>query len=274
MEEVKSSQQTSTERPEPEQEQDQEPCSKETLKEKEGEALEHHQTQMHAAQNEQDNLAEDEHARLHKMKELQSVAAELREEKHQQRIPRAVSSENLFTELEPVPEIDESASSGPPSPSPPHSRSHSGVNTPKRSSRTPARGGHGHFPPPPIISLSSTPSSAAASPDQMGKSPASRTSDQSGGSKRKGKVLTYEKRREAALKLKQDKRNGSCSSASLRVNNARTPSGNSRRCTRRRWRRSVSVCDEFERSGSTAKLGKVRRDRRRLDRSPMYILAK
>lgn len=195
MEEVKSSQQTSTERPEPEQEQDQEPCSKETLKEKEGEALEHHQTQMHAAQNEQDNLAEDEHARLHKMKELQSVAAELREEKHQQRIPRAVSSENLFTELEPVPEIDESASSGPPSPSPPHSRSHSGVNTPKRSSRTPARGGHGHFPPPPIISLSSTPSSAAASPDQMGKSPASRTSDQSGGSKRKGKVLTYEKRR-------------------------------------------------------------------------------
>ncbi|KAE9047647.1 hypothetical protein PR003_g967 [Phytophthora rubi] len=198
-EQVKSSQQTSTDRPEPEQEQDQE--QQETLNDE----AHMQKTETRVAHSDQENLGEDEQARQRKVKELQAEAAELREEKHKQRIPRAVSSENLFTELEPVPEIDESASSGPPSPSPPHSRSHSGANTPKPRAHTPARG-HGHFPPPPIISLSSTPSSAAASPDQIGKSPASRTSDQSGGSKRKAKVLTYEKRREAAFKLKQDKK--------------------------------------------------------------------
>ncbi|KAG6610194.1 uncharacterized protein IUM83_00405 [Phytophthora cinnamomi] len=203
VEEVKASQQTTTDRPEPEQEQDQEEDEK-TLEEKEGE--EHIQEkETCVTQDEQENAGQDAEARVRKVKELQTEAAEVREEKHKQRIPRVVSSENLFTELEPVPEIDESASSGPPSPSPPHSRSHSGANTPKPRAHTPARG-HGHFPPPPLISLSSTPSSVAASPDKLGKSPASRASDQSDDGQRKGKVLTYEKRREAALKLKQDKK--------------------------------------------------------------------
>ncbi|KAG3117993.1 hypothetical protein PI124_g106 [Phytophthora idaei] len=173
-----------TDQPEPEQEKEQEPDQ-----------------QMAKVSVQEQRTGEVEEARLRKVQALQAEAAKLREEKHKQRIPQVASSENIFTELAPVPEIDESASSGPPSPSPPHSCSHSGANTPK-----PRSSGHGHFPPPPLISLSSTPSSVATSPDQIGKSPASRTPDQSGGSKREGKVLTYEKRREAALKLKEDKK--------------------------------------------------------------------
>ncbi|KAG2766035.1 hypothetical protein JG687_00002100 [Phytophthora cactorum] len=173
-----------TDQPEPEQEKEQEPDQ-----------------EMAKASVQEQHTGEVEEARLRKVQALQAEAAKLREEKHKQRIPQVASSENIFTELAPVPEIDESASSGPPSPSPPHSCSHSGANTPK-----PRSSGHGHFPPPPLISLSSTPSSVATSPDQIGKSPASRTPDQSGGSKREGKVLTYEKRREAALKLKEDKK--------------------------------------------------------------------
>ncbi|KAG3201942.1 hypothetical protein PC128_g3546 [Phytophthora cactorum] len=173
-----------TDQPEPEQEKEQEPDQ-----------------EMAKVSVQEQHTGEVEEARLRKVQALQAEAAKLREEKHKQRIPQVASSENIFTELAPVPEIDESASSGPPSPSPPHSCSHSGANTPK-----PRSSGHGHFPPPPLISLSSTPSSVATSPDQIGKSPASRTPDQSGGSKREGKVLTYEKRREAALKLKEDKK--------------------------------------------------------------------
>ncbi|KAL4152245.1 hypothetical protein PRNP1_009179 [Phytophthora ramorum] len=182
-----------TDRPEPEQEQEQEEQQVQEKKE------DNFQGQRESS------TSEDEEARLRKVQALQAEAAELREEKHKQRIPRVMSTENLFTELAPVPEIDESASSGPPSPSPPHSRAVSGANTPKPRVHTPTRG-HGRYPPPPLISLSSTPSSAAASPDQIGKSPASRTPDQSGGNKRKGKVVTYEKRREAALKLREDKK--------------------------------------------------------------------
>ncbi|KAG6975815.1 hypothetical protein JG688_00001996 [Phytophthora aleatoria] len=173
-----------TDQPEPEQEKEQEPDQ-----------------EMAKVSVQEQHTGEVEEARLRKVQALQAEAAKLREEKHKQRIPQVASSENIFTELAPVPEIDESASSGPPSPSPPHSCSHSGANTPK-----PRSSGHGHFPPPPLISLSSTPSSVATSPDQIGKSPVSRTPDQSGGSKREGKVLTYEKRREAALKLKEDKK--------------------------------------------------------------------
>ncbi|KAL3673659.1 hypothetical protein V7S43_001358 [Phytophthora oleae] len=187
-------QETPVDRPEPEQEQEQE-LEKEHVTEKE----------RNAVQKQQTSEEKGEEARLRKVQALQAEAAELREEKHKRRIPRVSSTENLFTELEPVPEIDESASSGPPSPSPPHSRSHSGVNTPKPIAHTPAKG-PGHFPPPPLVSLSSTPSSVAASPDHTRKSSTSRTPDQSGSSKRKGKALTYEKRREAALKLKEDKK--------------------------------------------------------------------
>ncbi|KAG7401580.1 Sodium/hydrogen exchanger 3 [Phytophthora boehmeriae] len=164
-------------RPEPEQEQEQE-----------------------VQQEKQEGTGEDDEARLNTMQTLQMEAAELPEEKQKQRIPRVVSTENLFTELAPVPEIDEEASSGTPSPA--LSRSHSGANTPNLRPRTPTRG-QGHFP---IISLTSTPSSVAASPDQVGKSPASRTPDQSGGSKQTARVPTYEKRREAARKMKEDKK--------------------------------------------------------------------
>ncbi|RLN06380.1 hypothetical protein BBJ28_00009987 [Nothophytophthora sp. Chile5] len=156
-------------------------------------------------QTEWEYIEDDEDARLRKVLALQAEAAELREEKHKQRLPRVLSTENLFTELAPVPEIDEEASSGPPSPSPPHSRSHSAATTPQLRPQTPARG-PSHFPPPPLISLSSTPSSLAASPDFVGKSPASRTPDHSGGSHHGANALTYEKRREAALKLKEDKK--------------------------------------------------------------------
>ncbi|ETM37642.1 hypothetical protein L914_15854 [Phytophthora nicotianae] len=181
-----------TDRPEPEQEKEQESENKP-------------EQEMEKVGVQEQHTGEEEETRLRKVQALQAEAAKVREEKHKRQIPRVESSENIFTELAPVPEIDESASSGPPSPSPPHSRSHSGANTPKPRANAPASG-IGHFPPPPLISLSSTPSSVAASPDQTGKSPASITPDQSGGSKRKGKVLTYEKRREAALKLKEDKK--------------------------------------------------------------------
>ncbi|KAG7382751.1 Sodium/hydrogen exchanger 3 [Phytophthora pseudosyringae] len=188
---------TPTDRPEPEQEMEQEQ-ENEQGQENKNEQLE--DKVMDGVQDQQ--TSEEEEARLCKVQALQAEAAELREEKHKRRIPLAASTETLFTELAPVPEIDESASSGPPSPSPPHSRSHTGANTPQQRHHTPVRG-HGHFPPAPPISLSSTPSSVAASPNQ---SPASRTPDQSGSIKRKVKVLTYEKRREAALKLKEDKK--------------------------------------------------------------------
>ncbi|KUF69650.1 hypothetical protein AM587_10014767 [Phytophthora nicotianae] len=125
-----------TDRPEPEQEKEQESENKP-------------EQEMEKVGVQEQHTGEEEETRLRKVQALQAEAAKVREEKHKRQIPRVESSENIFTELAPVPEIDE---------------------------------------------------------NQTGKSPASITPDQSGGSKRKGKVLTYEKRREAALKLKEDKK--------------------------------------------------------------------
>ncbi|CAH0515338.1 unnamed protein product [Peronospora belbahrii] len=157
-------------------------------------------------QDKRGDARKDEETKLHKVQVLLAETAKLREEQHKQRINRDVSAENICRELSPVPEIDESTSSEPPSPSPPPSprlsQSHSAANTPiVRAKKTPAHC-HGRFASPSLTSLTTT----SPSPRHIGKSPVYRTPVQSSGSKQKGKMLTYETRREAALKQKEDKK--------------------------------------------------------------------
>ncbi|CAI5725656.1 unnamed protein product [Peronospora effusa] len=191
--EVKVLPETLTDRPETEKEKEQ--------KQEKAQAKKHEKASVDDAR---DNTSKDDKTRQHKVQLLQAKASELREEQHKQRIPRVMSTENIFMELPSVPEIDEMASSRPPSPSPPLSRSHSApktrIQTPTQSRRC--------FPSPPLFSLTTPPS---AKPDHTRKlsvsrtPPVSRTPDQSDGSKRKSKVLTYGTRREAALRQKEDK---------------------------------------------------------------------
>uniref|UniRef100_A0AAV1T6P2 Uncharacterized protein n=1 Tax=Peronospora matthiolae TaxID=2874970 RepID=A0AAV1T6P2_9STRA len=147
-----------------------------------------------------------EGTRMQRMQVLQAEVIELCEEESKQRISRAPSIEHVLTDLTTTADADEVVSSDPPSPSSPlYSQSRSRVDT--SNSRACAKAqGPSHFPPPPLISLSSTPSSLAASSGHSGRTTSSRPTDQPGGGKRKSKGITYELRREAAQRLKEDKK--------------------------------------------------------------------
>ncbi|CAI5747353.1 unnamed protein product [Peronospora destructor] len=198
VEEMKVLQEISTDRPEPEQGKEQ--------KQVKAQAKEQEKANVRDARG---NTSKDDARRQHKVQLLQAKAAELCEEQHKQRIPQVMSAENMLMELPIVPEINESASSGPPSLSPPLSRSHSGSNTPKTRIQTPTQSRR-CFLSPPLMSLASPPRPPSAKLDNARKAPVSRTPpmsrtpDQSDGSKRKSKVLTYGTRREAVLRQKED----------------------------------------------------------------------
>ena len=182
-----------TDRPEPEQE-----------KEKKQEKAHAKKQEKASVDDACDSTSKEDETGQRKVQLLQAKAVELRDEQHKHRVPQVMSTENIFVELPSVPEIDESASSGPPSPLPPLSRSHS---VPKTRIQTPTQSRR-CYPSPPLMSLTSPPS---AKLDDTRKWPVSRTPsvsrtpDQSDGSKQKGKVLAYGTRRETALRQKEDK---------------------------------------------------------------------
>lgn len=122
---------------------------------------------------------------------LLAEVAKLREEKHNRQISRVATS--TFTTLTPVPEVDEDTSVEPPSPSPQHLCSHSSANTPKSRYRGQER-------------ITPSPNSVAEKSNQIETFSASKTLDQTYISESQSKIYTYEKRRNAAIKLKEDKK--------------------------------------------------------------------
>ena len=149
---------------------------------------------------------EREGMRIRGTRVMQTEAVKLREGELKQRTSRVLSTENVRTELPSVAEVDESDSSDPPSASSPmRLRSRHAVDVLELGTHAPAHGS-GHVLSSSAISSSSTSSSLTASRNHNGRSPASRPADSTGGGKRKSKGVTYESRREAALKLKEDKK--------------------------------------------------------------------
>ncbi|CAI5711726.1 unnamed protein product [Hyaloperonospora brassicae] len=152
------------------------------------------------------NQLESEGMRIRGMQVMQTGAVELREGEPKQRVSRVLSTENVRTELPSVAEVDESDSSDAPSASSSmRLRSRHVVDVLKLGTHAPAPG-PGHVLSSSAISSSSTSSSLTASTNHNGRSLASRPADSPGGSKRTSKGVTYESRKEAALKLKEDKK--------------------------------------------------------------------
>ncbi|KAL7691428.1 hypothetical protein Plhal304r1_c009g0035851 [Plasmopara halstedii] len=140
-----------------------------------------------------ERLSVEEKAKQHKLQNLNTEAGNLGPEIHNRQVPPAASS-NIFIELVSLPEADENTSSGSPSPLSQHIFSNSGekISTPNLSISTHRQG---HLAPDRLtLAPNSVTDSYQITPDQLLSS------------KCRSKILTYEKRRDAAIKLKEDKK--------------------------------------------------------------------
>ncbi|KAI9906448.1 hypothetical protein PsorP6_004358 [Peronosclerospora sorghi] len=142
---------------------------------------------------------EDDETGVHELRTLQAKKTETCVEQKKEPVFR-VATETISSELASVLDVDQSASSGPPSP--PHSRSKSKANTPKPRKDAPVSR-RGQILPPQLVS---TRSSLARSLKQTAKSPTPRTPDQSGGNKRKSKLIPWDKKINVTPKPKEDKK--------------------------------------------------------------------